>query len=110
MTLTKLLTRKPLIALAAASSAVILLGAFIFQSLGYAPCDLCLTQRYPHAAAIAIGILALLTGWRFWPWLGALAAATTGAVGVYHSGVERKLWAGPSSCTAGDISGLRPTT
>ena len=34
---------------------------------------------------------------------------TTSAVGVYHTGVERKWWAGPTSCTGGgDISNLSP--
>ena len=52
------MTRKTLIALAAGGSALLLLGAFFFQYLGYAPCKMCLWQRWPHAAAIIIGILA----------------------------------------------------
>lgn len=92
--------RKTLISLASAGSAGLLGGAFIFQLMGYAPCAMCLWQRWPHAAAIVIGVIALATvPLRFLAWLGALAAATTGAIGVYHTGVERDWWEGPSSCT-----------
>lgn len=91
-----------LIVLAAGGSLALLAGAFFFQMLGYAPCKLCLWQRWPHAAAIAIGALALFTGLRWLPWAGALAAATTGAIGVYHSGVELGWWQGPTTCTSGD--------
>jgi len=105
-------TRTELVLLAAAGSAALLLGAFGFQLLGYAPCDLCLLQRWPHAAAIAVGGLALALPrgiWRLlWPLLGALAAATTSALGLYHSGVEQKWWQGPTTCTSGEIGNLTP--
>ncbi len=94
------LTRDQLIFLAAASSAAILAGAYIFQWLGYPPCAMCWWQRYPHFAAVAIAIPALATRGRFWPLMGALSALSTAAIGIYHSGVERHWWAGPSSCTA----------
>ena len=100
------LNRNTLILAAAGGSAALLIAAFIFQAFGYAPCHLCLLQRYPHAVAVAIGLLALWTRGPALPWLGALAALTTAGIGVYHSGVERKLWAGPDTCTSGDISGL----
>ncbi len=102
------MTRTQLSIVAAAGSALLLGGAFVFQALGYAPCQMCLWQRWPHAAAILIGVLAVVVGGRIWPWLGALAAFATGAIGVFHSGVERHWWAGPSSCTgAGSgVSGL----
>lgn len=98
------MTRKQLILIAAGGSAVLLLGAFFFQMLGYPPCKLCLWQRWPHGAAIAVGILASLTAIRWLPWLGALAAATTGAIGVYHAGVEQGWWLGPTTCTSGDAT------
>lgn len=95
-----------LIAFAAVSSALILGGAFVFQALGYAPCKLCLWQRWPHAAAIVIGGLALSTKQKALAWVGALAAATTSVLGFYHSGVERKLWEGPSACTGSGVADL----
>lgn len=98
------MTQRQLILLAAGGSAALLLGAFFFQMLGYPPCKLCLWQRWPHGAAIAIGLLAALTAARWLPWLGALAAATTGAIGVYHAGVEQGWWLGPTTCTSGDAT------
>lgn len=94
-----ILDRKLLISLAATGSAGLLGGAFVFQFLGFAPCQMCLWQRWPHAAAILIGVIALATLSRALCWLGALAAAITGGLGVYHTGVERGWWEGPSSCT-----------
>ncbi len=105
------MTRAQLIALATLGSAALLAGAFGFQYLGgLAPCHLCLLQRYPHAAAIAIGVLALLipTGLiaRLLPWAGALAALTTAGYGLYHTGVEQHWWLGPDTCTSGRIIDL----
>lgn len=93
------MTRQQFILLAAGGSAALLLGAFGFQALGYAPCKMCLWQRWPHGAAVLIGVLALALKGRTLPVLGALAAATTGGIGVYHTGVERGWWPGPDSCT-----------
>ncbi len=85
-----------------------LLGAWAFQYIGgLAPCKMCIWQRYPHGAALVIGVLALaLPGLRILPIFGALAALITAGIGVFHAGVEQKWWEGPSSCTSGDISGL----
>lgn len=103
------LSPRTLIFFAWAFSVVSIAGAWTFQGLGYAPCQLCYWQRDPHYAAIVIGAVALLTRWYWLAWLGALAAATTSALGFYHTGVERQWWAGPTSCTGGgDISGLSP--
>jgi len=95
--------------LAAFGSFALLAGAFVFQSLGYAPCKLCLWQRWPHGAAIALGGAVLLLGPLFFlGLLGALSALTTAGIGIYHTGVERGYWEGPSSCSgSGDaLSGL----
>jgi len=92
---------------AAAGSAAMLAGAFMFQYLGgLAPCHLCLLQRWPHAAAAVIGIAALLIPGRLLPLAGAAAALTTAGLGFYHTGVERHWWEGPDTCTSGDISTL----
>ena len=95
------MTRYPLFVLAGGGSLALLAGAFLFQSLGYAPCALCLWQRWPHAAAIAIAVVALALGVRALAWLGALAALTTAGIGLYHTGVERDWWEGPTSCSGG---------
>ena len=103
------MTRTTLILLATFGSAALLAGAFTFQAFGYAPCHLCLLQRWPHAAAVVIGVVALAAGLRVFAWLGALAALTTAGLGLYHTGVERQWWQGPTTCTSGSIDGVDPT-
>lgn len=93
-----------LMLLAAGGSLALLLGAFFFQALGYAPCKLCIWQRWPHGVAIGAGALVLALG----PMLllgvvGLAGALTTAGIGVYHTGIERGYWEGPADCTgAGD--------
>lgn len=98
-------------ALAAASAILILAtatiaGAWIFQAFGYAPCELCLTERLPYYAGIAMSILAILLAQR--PHGAALRTcfislllvfAAGAALGAYHAGVEWHFWAGPADCT-----------
>ncbi len=99
--------RKLLILLAALGSAGLLAGAFGFQYLGgMAPCELCLWQRWPHAAAVLIGGLALIFGGRLWALLGGAAALATAGIGVFHVGVEQKWWEGLASCTGNSIAGI----
>lgn len=100
------MTRRNLIQLAAFGSFALLAGAFVFQMLGYAPCKLCLWQRWPHGAAIVLGLAAVFVSWRALPWLGAAAAMTTGAIGFYHTGVERGIFEGPDTCTSNGVGGL----
>jgi len=93
------MTRNGWILLATLGSLAMILGAWFFQYvIGLAPCQMCYWQRWPHMAAIAIGIVALL-GLPWMALLGALAAAITSGLGVYHTGVERDWWEGPKSCT-----------
>ena len=92
---------------AAAGSGALLLGALAFQHLGgLFPCTMCLWQRWPHGVAILAGIAMLLAPARIWAFAGGAAALTTGAIGIYHTGVERGWWQGPSTCTSGDIGGM----
>jgi len=92
---------------AAGGSFVLLAGAFFFQSIGYAPCKMCIWQRYPHAVAIALGVLMFLLPSRTLARLGAFSALFTACIGLYHTGVERKWWEGPSSCSGtGSLEGL----
>ena len=96
-----------LVILALGGSAVLLLSAFGFEYLGHmVPCKMCYWQRYPHAAAVGLGLAFFLMQHRSLLWLGALAALTTGGIGLYHAGVEGGLWQGPESCTSGPIDGL----
>lgn len=101
------MTRNLLIVLAAAGSLGLVLGAFAFQYWGgLAPCVLCWWQRYPHMAAVAIGLLALALRGPLLPVLGALAALTSAGIGVFHVGVEQKWWEGLASCSVNTMQGL----
>ena len=96
--------------LATGGHAVLLGGAFGFQALGYAPCPMCLWQRWPHAAAILLGLAALAgLAPRAMAAAAALAALTTAGIAGYHAGVEQGWWEGPASCAGGgslaDLSG-----
>lgn len=101
------MTRQRLVLLAALGSALMLAGAFGFQIIGeMPPCKLCLWQRWPHGAAVLIGLVAMLLPYRLLSYLGALAAASTAAIALYHSGVELNWWEGPTSCTSGNVAGI----
>ena len=88
------------------ASAIVLGSALMSQYWGgLAPCELCLLQRWPWAAAILVALVAVIAGSRpALPWV-ALVLALVFALGVafafYHVGVEQKWFAGPSACTAG---------
>lgn len=101
------MTRSQLIGLAGLGSAALLIGAFGFEYIGgMAPCQLCIWQRWPHAAAVLIMGIALMVPGRIWPLLGLAAALTTAGIGGFHVGVEQGWWEGLASCTAGSISGI----
>ena len=96
-----------LIALAGIGSALLLTGAFGFQYLGgLAPCSLCVWQRWPHAIAALISVLAVTLPKTFMTNRMHLAAGLGGALMLgsaalagYHAGIERGLWPGSAACT-----------
>lgn len=102
------------IAIAGFGSLLLLAGALAFQYLGgLAPCPMCIWQRWPHLAAILFALFALAatstrTPRRLFIFGGALSAAVTAALGVYHVGVEQRWWDGPSSCVGFDPSRMTP--
>jgi disulfide bond formation protein DsbB len=89
-------------------------GAWIFEYAGYAPCELCLLQRWAYYTAIPLALIVALVA----PGqlqiaragLGLLAVIWLGSMvfGAYHAGVEWKWWLGPSTCgsQAGFSGGL----
>lgn len=102
-----LVTRTQLIFLATFGSAALMIGALLFQHVGgMAPCKLCIWQRYPHVAAIALGILALWLRHGLFVAAGAAAALSTAAVGLYHVGVEQGWWEGPTSCSSAPVGNV----
>jgi disulfide bond formation protein DsbB len=91
-----------------------LLGGALFSQyvVGLYPCEMCYWQRWPHAAAILLAIGALfspLNAPRTRPLvlMAALAIAISGAIGVFHAGVEIGWWEGITHCTATGASSLQ---
>lgn len=83
-----------------------IVGAWIFEYFGYAPCELCLKQRWAYYTGVPLALIVAMIA----PAHHSLAR--TGLIiltllwlasmvfGIYHSGVEWKWWPGPSTCTA----------
>ena len=72
---------------------------------GLHPCEMCYWQRWPHGAAILLAALAFTapatsSRSRTLVLLAAAAIAVSGAIGVYHAGVEAKIFEGFTTCTA----------
>ena len=88
-------------ALVLTGSAALLGGALAFQYLGHlAPCEMCLWQRWPHVAALGLGLLAwALRSNRTVVAFAAVAVLVSAGIGYYHAGVEYHWWAGPQACT-----------
>jgi disulfide bond formation protein DsbB len=89
--------------LLALASALILLAVLALQYLGgLPPCPLCVWQRWPYVAVVALGLI----GWRWRPRvmlaLAALALLTGAGLGAYHVGIEQGWWALPAGCAAGE--------
>jgi disulfide bond formation protein DsbB len=86
--------------------ATLLAGAFGSQYFGgLYPCEMCWWQRYAHFAALAPAALAFMAPAvslrsRILTLLAALAIAVSGAIGVYHAGVELKIFEGFTTCTS----------
>jgi disulfide bond formation protein DsbB len=84
----------------------LLAGAFGSQYLGgLYPCEMCWWQRYAHMAALVPAALAFTAPAesarsRAFVLLAALGIAVSGAIGVYHAGVEAKIFQGFTTCTA----------
>jgi disulfide bond formation protein DsbB len=83
-------------------------GAWFFELvLKLRPCPLCLEQRVPYYIAIPLALIVAFAAWRRAP----RAIVVTGLIvlaalmlwgtylGVFHAGVEWKLWAGPAECS-----------
>jgi len=81
-------------------------GALGSQYLGgLHPCEMCYWQRWPHGAAIVLAALSFMgpatsSRSRTLVLLAALAIAISGAIGVYHAGVEAGIFEGMTTCTA----------
>lgn len=84
---------------------LLLLGALGSQFWGgLYPCEMCHWQRWPHYGAVLLGIGAFIVpgreGRRALVVIAALLIAVSGAIGVFHAGVEYHWWNGITACTS----------
>ena len=92
------------------AAAATLGGAFLFQYAGgFAPCVLCIDERYPYGVAIALALLAFALGDGRARGavlaLAALAFLVDAGIGGFHVGVERHWWEGTAACTGSVVAG-----
>ncbi len=83
----------------------VLASVFVAQyGFDLKPCVLCVYQRWPYVAVIALVTLGLIFGRhlarRYLLLLCATAFTVTAGIALYHVGVEQHWWQGTSACTA----------
>jgi len=99
------LTTRQFAGLVLVVSAAVIGAALLSQYWGgLDPCELCLLERWPWWAAIAISALTWIIGNKL-PLTGAalvlaLVFFVSAGIGFYHVGVEQHWFPGPSACTA----------
>ena len=88
---------------------VTILTAHAFEQLGgYAPCPLCLQERYAYYFAVPAAVIAFFAarsnGFGFARLVLVLIAigfVLNAGLGIYHAGAEWKFWPGPETCAGG---------
>ena len=84
--------------------AALMAGALGSQFIGHLyPCEMCHWQRWPHYAAILLALVAFalkMPARGVVVALAALAILTSGAIGVFHAGVEYHWWQGITACSS----------
>ncbi|MEM7192184.1 MAG: disulfide bond formation protein B [Pseudomonadota bacterium] len=88
---------------------LIILMALGFEHIGgYAPCELCLQERYAYYFGIPAALIAFFAARgnsfgfaRLVLLLIAIGFLLNAGLGVYHAGAEWKFWPGPDTCGGG---------
>ena len=97
--------------LALAAPLLLLGGAYASQYVGgLHPCEMCWWQRYPHMAAIPLALIAYVLKKRpcvsaLFAGLAGLAIGISGAIGLFHAGVEYGWWQGLTACSTSPAAG-----
>ena len=81
----------------------VLISEYVF---GFAPCSLCLIQRYPHmlVAITSVWIIFFRTHNLFLYPVNTLVMALSIILASYHVGVEQSIFQGPQSCSSSNLS------
>ena len=90
-------------------SLLIILTAHAFEQFGgYAPCPLCLQERYAYYFGVPAAMIAFFAARaesfgfaRLVLLLIAIGFVLNTALGIYHAGAEWKFWPGPETCAGG---------
>jgi disulfide bond formation protein DsbB len=91
------------LAAAALALSLAIIGFVLFSQYGqgYEPCELCLRERLPWYAIIAMGLTGTVFPSRWFVLSIAVLLLVSAALGGHHSGVEQHWWPGPTACTGG---------
>ncbi|HZS82382.1 MAG TPA: disulfide bond formation protein B [Stellaceae bacterium] len=86
------------------ASGAVVGAALLFQYAGgFAPCELCLYERWPYYAVVVVSMIGLSSGnasaMRALVALCGLIFLAGAGLSFYHVGVEQHWFAGPSACT-----------
>ena len=81
----------------------VLISEYVF---GFAPCSLCLIQRYPHmlVAISSVWLIFFRTHNFFLYPVNTLVMALSIILASYHVGVEQSIFQGPQSCSSSNLS------
>ena len=81
----------------------VLISEYVF---GFAPCSLCLIQRYPHmlVAITSVWLIFFRTHNFFLYPVNAMVMALSIILASYHVGVEQSIFQGPQSCSSSNLS------
>ena len=81
----------------------VLISEYVF---GFAPCSLCLIQRYPHmlVAITSVWLIFFRTHNFFLYPVNTLVMALSIILASYHVGVEQSIFQGPQSCSSSNLS------
>ena len=94
------------ISLGAISLSMILFALTSEYVFGFAPCSLCLIQRYPHilVTITSVWLIFFRTQNVFLYPVNTLVMALSIILASYHVGVEQSIFQGPQSCSSSNLS------
>ena len=109
-----LIEKKNLICTVIMIACLVVLGSVysLEYFIGFEPCNLCIYQRWPWWIAFLLSVTTHLPNLPYL-WISRLISLAgfsiiiSGAIALYHVGIEYDWWSGPSTCTN---NGVLPNT